>query len=81
MPRLSAFAMRFIRHGELDADKRAVSVFRVAAELGEHDCPTGLAHALLTEPARDSGLTESETRRQIDCGLDRARRQREGGAS
>ena len=37
------------------------------------------AHALLTEAALDSGLTPSETKRQIDSGLTHARRQREGG--
>jgi hypothetical protein len=83
-PRLSAFARRFIRDGEFDKDRRAVSTFRVAAELGELYRAHGFAvlvHALLTESALDSGLTPSETRRQIECGLAHAERQREGGAS
>lgn len=61
--RLTAFARRFIRDGELDADKRAVSTFRVAAELGEFCLAHGfdaLVHALLTEAALDSGLTPGE---------------------
>jgi hypothetical protein len=53
--------------------------FQAAANPGEFGCPAELAHALLTGAALDSGLTPSETRRQIDCGLAHARRQREGG--
>jgi hypothetical protein len=82
--KLSAFARQFIRDGELDADKRAVSTFRVAAELSELYLAHGfvpLVHALLTDAALDSGLTPSEAARQIDCGLAHARRQREGGAA
>ena len=78
MPRLSAFLRRFIRDGELDADRRAVSTFRAAAELAElHEAVgfDGLAHALLAEAALDSGLTPSEAKRQIDCGLAHGRRQ------
>ena len=84
-PKLSAFARRFIRDGELDGDRRAVSTFRAAAEPGANSTAAhgfaALAHALLTEAALDSGLTPGETRRQIDCGLAHAERQREGGAS
>jgi hypothetical protein len=79
--RLSASLRRFIRDGELDADRRAVSTFRAAAELAElHEAVgfDGLAHALLSETALDSGLTPSEAKRQIDCGLAHGRR-REGG--
>jgi hypothetical protein len=80
--RLSASLRRFIRDGELDPDGRAVSTFRAAAELAElHEAIgfDGLAHALLSEAALDSGLTPSEARRQIDCGLAHGRRRREGG--
>jgi hypothetical protein len=82
--RLTEFARRFIRENELDVDKRAVSTFRVAAELSEFYLAHGfdsLVHALLTEAALESGLTPSETKRQIECGLAHSRRQREGGAS
>jgi hypothetical protein len=80
--RLTAFLRRFIREGELEQDRRAVSTFRAAAELAEYHAAHGfdaLAHALLTEAALDSGLPPSEVKRQIDCGLDHGRRQREGG--
>ena len=81
--RLSAFVRRFIRDGELDSDRRAVSTFRAAAELAEFHELHGfdsLAHALLVDGALDSGLSPSEAKRQIDCGLSHGRRQREGGA-
>src|SRR5262249_54029072 len=61
--KLSVFARRFIRDGELDADMRAVSTFRVAAELSELYFAHGfdpLVHTLLTDAALDSGLTPSE---------------------
>ena len=44
-------------------------MFSAAANLAEFGCPVELAHELLTEAALDSGLSPSETRRQIDCGL------------
>jgi hypothetical protein len=80
--RLTAFLRRFVRDGELEPDLRAVSTFRAAAEFSEIHEAVGfdaLAHALLTESALDSGLSPSEARRQIDCGLSYGRRQREGG--
>jgi hypothetical protein len=81
---MSAFLRRFIRDGELDSDRRAVSTFRAAAELAELHEKLGfdaLAHALLTDTALDSGLSPSEVKRQIDCGLVRGRRPNEGGAA
>jgi hypothetical protein len=78
--RLNALTLDFIRNGAPEGE-RANRLFQASANLAEFDCPAELAHALLTEAARDSGLTESETRRQIECGLAHARRQREGGAS
>jgi hypothetical protein len=80
--RFSAFLRRFVRDGEVDPDRRAVSTFRAAAEIAElHEAIVldALAHALLTEAALDSGLTPSEAKRQIDCGLAHGRRQRQGG--
>jgi hypothetical protein len=80
---ISAFLRRYIRDGEVDADKRAVATFRAAAELSELHEAVGfdaLAHALLTDAALDSGLPPGEAKRQIECGLAHARRQREGGA-
>jgi hypothetical protein len=75
--RLTKTTLMFIREGATDGE-RATSLFRAAANLGELDCPAALAHALLTDAARDTGLTPSETVRQIDCGLAHARRQKEG---
>jgi hypothetical protein len=80
--RLTAFLRRYLRDGELEADRRAVSTFRAAAELGELYEGIGfdaLAHALLTGAALDSGLSPSEVKRQIDCGLAHGRRKAEGG--
>jgi len=80
--KLTAFLRRFLRDGELEPDRRAVSTFRAAAELAEMHEAVGfdaLAHALLSEAALDSGLTPSEAKRQIDCGLAHGRRQKEGG--
>jgi hypothetical protein len=79
-PRLNATTLDFIRDGAPDGE-RATRLFRAAANLGEFDCPPGLAHALLNEAALDSGLTPSETRRQIDTGLAHARQQQEGGTA
>jgi hypothetical protein len=82
--RLTAFRRRFIRDGELDPERRAVSTFRAAAELSELHGVLGfdaLVHALLSEAALDSGLKPSEVKREIDCGLSYGRRQREGGES
>jgi len=44
-------------------------LFSAAANLGEFNCPPALAHALLTEAGLDSGLSPSDVRRQIECGL------------
>jgi hypothetical protein len=82
--KLSAFARRFLRDGEMDFDKRAVSTFRAAAELSELYHAHGfehMVHALLSEAALDSGLTPGETAKQIRDGVAHARRQAEGGAA
>ena len=44
-------------------------LFSAAANLAEFGCPPALAHELLSEAGRDAGLSPSEVRRQIDCGL------------
>jgi hypothetical protein len=79
-PKLNALTLAFIRDGAPDGE-RAVRLFQAAANLAEFHCPAGLAHALLTDAALDSGLTPCETRRQIECGLRHASQQREGGAA
>jgi hypothetical protein len=78
--RLTRTTLMFIREGAVDGE-RATSLFRAAANLAEMGCPADLAHALLTDAALDSGLTPSETKRQIECGLAHGRRQQQGGTS
>jgi hypothetical protein len=79
-PTLTALTLDFIRDGA-SAGERAMRLFRAAANLAEFDCPPDLAHALLNEAALDSGFTPSEVKRQIECGLVHARRQRVGGTA
>ena len=67
-PRLNAATLRFIRQGDTVGDRHRM-LFSAAANLAELHCPTELAHALLTPAARDSGLTPTDIRRQIECGL------------
>jgi hypothetical protein len=62
-------------------DGRHRRLFSAAANLAEFGCPSNLAHALLTEPGLDCGLSPSDVRRQIDCGLSHAGRGQEGGAA
>ena len=79
---LSAFARRFIRDGETDAGLRAVSTFRVAAEMKEFSLSHGeddLICAIVTDAALDCGLSPSEVKRQVACGLERARNTAKGG--
>lgn len=76
--KLNALTLAFIRDGAPNGE-RATRLFQAAANLAEFGCSPELAHALLDEAALDSGLTPSETRRQIECGLNHSRREREGG--
>lgn len=68
--RLNRGTLEFIRDGATMGD-RARLLFSAAANLAEFGCPPALAHALLSEAALDSGLSPSEVRRQIDCGLEK----------
>jgi hypothetical protein len=67
-PSLNRTTLEFIRNGAEVGDRHRL-LFSAAANLAEFGCTPELAHALLTEAALDSGLTPSEVRRQIDCGL------------
>jgi hypothetical protein len=78
--KLQALTMDFIRDGANEGE-REMRTFRAAANLAEFGCPDDLAFALLTDVALDSGLTPSEARRAIVCGLAHARRQAEGGTA
>ena len=65
---LNRATLDFIRDGAGSGDRHRL-LFSAAANLAEFGCPVGLAHELLREASLDSGLSPSETRRQIDCGL------------
>lgn len=69
--RLNRATFDFIRNGALSGDRHR-ALFAAAANLAEFGCPAALAHELLTEAALDCGLSPSEVRRQIDCGLTHA---------
>lgn len=66
--RLNRQTLDFIRDGATPGDRHR-ALFSAAANLAEFGCPADLAHELLTAAALDSGLSPSETKRQIDCGL------------
>lgn len=66
--KLNRATLDFIRDGATSGDRHR-SLFAAAANLAEFGCPPELAHGLLTEAALDSGLSPSEVRRQIDCGM------------
>ena len=66
--RLNRATLDFIRDGAGSGDRHRL-LFSAAANLAEFGCPVELAHELLTEAALDSGLSPSDVRRQIDCGL------------
>lgn len=68
--KLNRSTLDFIRDGAGTGDRHRM-LFSAAANLGEFATIGELAHALLTEAALDSGLSPSETRRQIECGLNR----------
>jgi hypothetical protein len=66
--RLNRATLDFIRDGATSGDRHRL-LFSAAANLAEFGCSLELAGALLTEPALDSGLSPSDVRRQIECGL------------
>ncbi len=67
-PRLNRSTVEFIRDGAAEGDRHRL-LFSAAANLAEFPDVASLAHALLTEPGLDSGLTPSDVNRQIECGL------------
>jgi hypothetical protein len=71
-PRLNRATLEFIHDGATVGDRHRL-LFSAAANLAEFSCPPALAHALLTEPALDCGLSPSDVLRQIDCGLKHTR--------
>jgi len=73
--RLCRATLAFIREGAPQGE-RAVRLFRAAANLAECGCPAALVEALLIEAALDCGLSPTESRRQIECGIAHAASQR-----
>lgn len=71
-PTLNRQTMEFLRDGATVGDRHRM-LFSAAANLAEFGCPPALAHALLTEPALDTGLSPKDARRQVECGLDSVR--------
>jgi hypothetical protein len=71
--RLNRTTLEFIRNGASEGDRHRL-LYSAARNLADFNCPSDLAHGLLTDAGRDCGLAPREVRRQIDCGL------RDGGA-
>lgn len=71
--KLNRSTLDFIRNGAGTGDRHRL-LFSAAANLAEFGCPPELAHELLTEAALDLGLRPSDTRRQIECGLNHTRK-------
>jgi hypothetical protein len=67
-PTLNRTTLDFIVKGAETGDRHRM-LFSAAANLAEFACPSALAHALLTDQGLDCGLSPSEVKRQIDCGL------------
>jgi hypothetical protein len=78
-PTLNRRTLDFIRDGADNGDRHRL-LFSAAANLAEFGCPPALAYSLLTEAALDSGLSPSDVRRQIDCGLQQGRQPKGGPA-
>lgn len=68
LARLNQLTLAFIRDGAGQGDRHRL-LYSAARNLAEFDCPPALAAALLNESALDSGLSPSDVRRQIECGL------------
>ena len=73
--RAPRYFLDFLRFG-VDEGERHPTLFRSAAWLTEQGSPPSLVAALLTEPGCDNGLSPKDVARQIQCGIDHARKQR-----
>jgi hypothetical protein len=60
---------RAFLNGEVERGERHPRLYSAAANLAELGCSPSAVHALLTEPALDTGLPPKEVARQIDCGI------------
>ena len=72
--KLNRSFFEFLAKGAPVGDRHR-ALFSAAANLAEFSTVAELAHELLTEAALDSGLSPSEARRQIDCGLNHSQKQ------
>ena len=70
---------RAVLSGDVTVGERHRLLFSAAANLMEIGCSPGAVHALLTEPALDSGLPPKDVRRQITYGIAAARAQGKPG--
>lgn len=60
---------RAFLNGEVEAGDRHRLLYSSSANLHEVGCSPAAVHALLTEPALDTGLPPKDVARQIDCGI------------
>ena len=69
-PQLNRATRDIIANAEpIAAGDRHRLLFSAAANLAEFSCSPELAFALLSEAGLDAGLSPSEVRRQVECGL------------
>lgn len=82
--RAPKYFMDLLRFGVPEGERHH-AIFRSAAWLTEQGAPASLCKALITEAALDVGLTPNDAERQIQCGIEYARKQgqqrTEGGPS
>ncbi len=77
--RAPRYLLDLLRFGT-DEGERHSTLFRCSAWLTEQGAPPSLVAAVLTEPGRDVGLTPKDVERQIQCGIEHARKQGGGAA-
>ena len=72
--RAPRYFLELVRFG-VGEGERHQKLFQCAAWLTEQGAPPSLVAALLAEPGCDVGLTPKDVNRQIQCGIEHARRQ------
>ncbi len=66
--KLNRLTLEFIRGGAAVGDRHRL-LYSAARNLAEFGCSPALANALLADAALDCGLSPSDVRRQIECGI------------